>query len=186
VCLKYTSKVGAQNGTHNRISTHFLAAGSRKFTAVYRNFLLRDFLMILETKRMYFFYDLTIKSVVGYAQNCTYNYPTFIKIYAMTIEGTEGGQITLAQGAAMTARHRAEKPNALKARLFGKECIEKLLNQDGGACKGIRMYFAMNEQNEQELVLVGVDAEGNDMLDIIMDMSLPCPKSCSSPNPLNS
>jgi len=105
----------------------------------------------------------------------------------MTVDGTEGGQITLAQGAAMTAKYRAENPTGVKARLFGKDCIQALLSQGGGSvCKGIRMYFGMNEAGEQEIVMVGVDANGNDLLDLVMDMSYPCPKNCSTANALNS
>lgn len=105
----------------------------------------------------------------------------------MTVDGTEGGQITLAEGAAMTARHREVNPEGIKARLFGRNCIEDLLNQgDGTVCKGVRMYFALNADGEQELVLVGVDADGNDLLDLVMDLSFPCPKMCPSSNALNS
>ncbi len=81
----------------------------------------------------------------------------------MPVNGTEGGQITLAEGAVMTAEYRRLNPNGIKARLFGKDCLNTLLAQDSGACKGIRMYFAVNATGENELVLVGVDADGNDI-----------------------
>ena len=105
----------------------------------------------------------------------------------MAIDGTEGGQITLEEGAAMTARYREANPNGIQSRLFGRNCIEDLLRQgDGTICKGIRMYFALNDAGEQELVLVGADADGNDLTELVMDLSLPCPKMCPSSNALNS
>ena len=105
----------------------------------------------------------------------------------MTVDGKEGGAITLAQAAEMTQRYRHANLNPIKARLFGKDCINELLNQGAaGTVQGIRMYFALNDTGEQELVLVGVDANGQDMLGLIMDLSAPCPKHCSGINALNS
>lgn len=104
----------------------------------------------------------------------------------MTFDATAGGQITLAQGAALTANYRRAHPTWIKARYFGKDCINALLNQGGGTvCKGIRMYYAKNDTGEMELVLVGVDASGNDLVDLVMDLSTPCPKNCSTANALN-
>jgi hypothetical protein len=123
-------------------------------------------------------------------------------------DGTEGGQISLQQGADLTASYRLKFPNATKGRFFGKEILQQILDQPG--CVGIRMYFGVKKEesgsghhanssssgsNNQavttspidlELVLVGANGNQDDMLDIIADISVPCPSFCGSQNSLNS
>lgn len=52
-----------------------------------------------------------------------------------------------------------------------------------------RFYMAIDDDNQYHLLLVGVDAEGNDMIDAdqgwyIYDFSRPCPPMCSKTGPL--
>lgn len=101
----------------------------------------------------------------------------------MSFNGKEGGIISLQDGAAMTARYRTNFPTQIKARFFGKEILEKILNQSGAM--GIRMYFAQNANNEMELVICAADANENDMLDMVGDMALSCPSRCGIQNNLN-
>jgi hypothetical protein len=101
----------------------------------------------------------------------------------MAFNGTEGDSITLTVGAEMTARFRANYPSHLKARFFGRDLLLQILAQEG--CMGIRMYFAQSSNNTMELVIVGADAGENDMLDLIGDLSEPCPNRCGSRNSLN-
>lgn len=101
----------------------------------------------------------------------------------MAFNGTEGGAITLSSAAQMTAEYRAANPNSTIAHFFGKEILNQLLEQEN--CVGIRMYYGMKD-GQKELILVGVDSEENDLLELVADLSMPCPKTCSSPNPLNS
>jgi hypothetical protein len=102
----------------------------------------------------------------------------------MAFDGTEGGEITLSEGAALTKEYRSRNSSSIKAHFFGKEVLSQLLDQEG--CMGIRMYYGQDEDGNSELVLVGADASENDMLDLIIDNSVPCPNYCSSPNALNS
>lgn len=102
----------------------------------------------------------------------------------MAFNGTEGGAITLSTGAALTAEHRLRNPTALKARFFGKDILNQILEQEG--CMGIRMYFGQNEDGIREIVLVGADKYEDDILELVADVSRPCPSSCSTPNALNS
>jgi hypothetical protein len=103
----------------------------------------------------------------------------------VVFDGTEGGPITLDQGSAMTKEYRRLNPNATIAHFFGKQRINALLNQTG--CMGIRMYYGVNVvSGEKELILVGVKSDGNDMTQMVMDMSHRCPKDCSAANSLNS
>lgn len=101
----------------------------------------------------------------------------------MAFNGTEGGPITLAAAAAMTACYRKLHPNETEAHFFGKNNINALLNQTG--CVGVRVYYGDKPEGGKELILVGVDANENDMLELIMDLGVPCPTACSNGNPLN-
>jgi hypothetical protein len=102
----------------------------------------------------------------------------------MAFDGTEGGAITLSEGAALTSEHRLRNPKALKGRFFGRDILNQILDQEG--CKGIRMYFGQDEDGNRELVIVGADEFEDDMLDLIADLSAACPSKCSTPNALNS
>jgi hypothetical protein len=102
----------------------------------------------------------------------------------MICDGTEGGQINLDVASAMTAKYRKAEPSAIRGRLFGKDAINALLNQTG--CMGIRIYYGLSVAGEKELILVGTDASGNDMTQLVMDMSKLCPPYSSIPNSLNS
>lgn len=102
----------------------------------------------------------------------------------MAFNGTEGGQISLEVAAELTSNYRTENPTSRIAHFFGRDILLELLNQDG--CVGLRMYYGIGDDGEKELVVVGVDSDENDILDIVADRSMPCPKACSSANPLNS
>ncbi len=95
-----------------------------------------------------------------------------------------GKQIPLSEGAALTAKYRANHPTWTKAHLVGKDRFNEILSQSG--CDGIRIYYGEKEDGSQELVLVGVDSSGNDMTSgVIVDRTFKCPTYCSSSNPLN-
>ncbi|MES2556440.1 MAG: hypothetical protein V4604_09840 [Bacteroidota bacterium] len=101
----------------------------------------------------------------------------------MAFNGTEGGAITLEAAAAMTACYRKLHPNQTEAHFLGKDNFLALLNQTG--CVGIRVYYGDKPNGAKELIFVGVDANENDMLDLIMDLTTPCPTCCSTGNALN-
>jgi len=102
----------------------------------------------------------------------------------MAFDGTEGRAITLAEGAALTKKHRLSNPTALKGRFFGKEILKQILDQDG--CVGIRFYFGEDAEGDRQLVICGANQSEDDILDLIADVSAPCPNKCSTPNALNS
>lgn len=101
----------------------------------------------------------------------------------MAFNGTEGGQISMEVAANLTANYRLHNPNQIIARFFGREILEQILAQEN--CMGIRMYYGIAENGDKELVLVGADQDENDLLNLVADISMPCPKACSSANPLN-
>lgn len=101
----------------------------------------------------------------------------------MAFDGSEGGSITLEQGAAMTKNYRKANPDAIKAHFFGKDILNDILNQSG--CTGIRMYYGIDDAGAKQLVLVGVDANENDMTELVADLSFICPNVCDSNSALN-
>ncbi|ASS50315.1 MAG: hypothetical protein A3D31_12165 [Candidatus Fluviicola riflensis] len=101
----------------------------------------------------------------------------------MAFNGTEGGAITLEVAAAMTASYRKLNPGQTEAHFMGKDNFLALLNQTG--CVGIRVYHGHKSDGGKEVIFVGVDANENDMLELIMDLSICCPPTCSNGNALN-
>lgn len=95
-------------------------------------------------------------------------------------------RITLDQAAALTKQYRVMHKGAYAdaAGAFNAGPVLQLLQQKG--CVGIRTYRAELESGASTLVLVGVDENGNDMVEgIILDNVFPCPPYCSDDNALN-
>lgn len=111
--------------------------------------------------------------------------------------GSEGGPIPLATARQWTANYRATiKPGETQAHYFGGDTIRKVLNESDRVV-GLRIYYAIDDKGQKQLLLVGVDALGNNLLPAedsaksgtegdelyIMDKSYPCPIYCGE-NPL--
>ena len=96
----------------------------------------------------------------------------------MAFNGKEGSQITTAQGAALTAAFRGSFPNSRKAHFFGKDILNTILGQPG--VEGIRFYHGLDTNGNMELVIVGVDANEDDVLSFIGDVAVPCPSQCDT------
>lgn len=94
-------------------------------------------------------------------------------------------RIALDTATALTRRYReAVGPGAQRAQLFPRDVFEAILKQAG--CAGVRIYYGRTENGTMELVLVGVDSDGNDMTGgVIEDRSFPCPPVCTGTGPLN-
>jgi hypothetical protein len=102
---------------------------------------------------------------------------------------TTGKPISLELARNWTKNYSEKNPDSTKAHFFGRNIIERILAEDG--CAGIRMYYATDEKGESQLLLVGVDTEGNNLLpidsksidegNIVADYSWPCPSYCSPP-----
>ena len=104
----------------------------------------------------------------------------------MSFTGNEGAIITLAEGSTMTADYRATISSGDTIALaVGKNLLAAILGQSG--CMGIRMYYSLDEKGNNQLVLVGVDSNGDDMTTgVIVDKLQECPQLCSIKNSLNS
>lgn len=95
-------------------------------------------------------------------------------------------KVSLEAAAALTKGYREVAPKGTPlAGLFPREVFERLLAQPG--CAGIRIYYGRNDRREHELLLVGVDAVGDDMTaGELFDFSYPCPPYCGGGSVLSS
>jgi hypothetical protein len=104
----------------------------------------------------------------------------------MSFNGNEGEFVTLNDASRWTANYRNTiQPGDVIAFAAGKEKLIELLNQD--ECLGARIYYGIGDDGQKNLVIVGVDANGDDMENgLIIDRFFPCPQFCSKKNNLNS
>ena len=106
--------------------------------------------------------------------------------------GTEGESIALDLSRRWVGNYNSINPGRIQAHFFGYELINQILSQSG--CVGIRAYYALNDAGVQQLLLVGVNGRGSNLLPLsstvgrvsggggtIGDASLPCPTYCSGP-----
>ena len=81
-------------------------------------------------------------------------------------------------------RGKAKHDKPMPPVAFHREAFDRILRQPG--CVGIRAYPGTSESGEDTLVLVGVDAEGNDMIGgELAQFGQTCPPSCPDQNELN-
>lgn len=102
--------------------------------------------------------------------------------------GNESHEISLQDAANLTANYRSQFASGatyVKGEFFGKSSIQSLLNQDD--CVGLRIYYGLDIDNIQKLVIVGVLANEDDIIDgNILEFGSPCPPICGTLNVLNS
>lgn len=92
-------------------------------------------------------------------------------------------RITLADAVAMTKAHRAAAKDPMKGGMWPREAFEAVLAQPG--CAGIRIYHGRATDGTQNMVMVGVNADGADMTSgTIMEYAWPCPPVCDTASPL--
>ena len=103
----------------------------------------------------------------------------------MIFTGNENHGIQLEEAAALTRHYRDAELNESNGGYFGRVAIESILRQDG--CVGIRYYFAIGDGDVLKVVLVGVNGDGNDLVDgQLAEFSTACPEICGDANKLNS
>lgn len=88
-------------------------------------------------------------------------------------------EITLAEAITMTHAYQNSPQFAgqTKAGLISATAVQDLLNQPG--CMGVRIYFALNANDNLTLVLVGTDTNEKDMTTgVILDKLKDCPPNC--------
>lgn len=102
----------------------------------------------------------------------------------MAFTGDEAGEFPLETAAKWTANYREKNPDKIRSHFFGYKIIRKILDQEG--CVGIRCYYSLDDKGVQQLIMVGANAQEEDLYNgIIAEISRPCPPMCPPPNPLN-
>lgn len=96
----------------------------------------------------------------------------------------EKAQIWAAKWKADAATYLSE--NQLKAFLIPGIDVTQVLAEKG--VENVRSYLGIDENNEPHLMIVGVDANGNDMINedngwYIYDFTSPCPSTCTKEGP---
>ncbi|TAH39067.1 MAG: hypothetical protein EYC69_12795 [Bacteroidetes bacterium] len=106
----------------------------------------------------------------------------------MAFTGNENHDISFDDAAKLTLRYREKAGSeARKGGFFGRKAIQDLLEQDD--CVGIRYYYGLDDNDEQVLVLVGTNADENDLVGstfLAFENAVFCPPTCGEDNVLNS
>ena len=83
-----------------------------------------------------------------------------------------------------------KKEQAIKAFTFHPNEISCIQNESNGLIESIRFYMGINDENELDMIAVGVDANGVDIIDEqsatshIYNFAMPCPSTCDTKSPL--
>lgn len=86
--------------------------------------------------------------------------------------------ITLQEATALTTRFRSQRPSpTVLGWGFSRPAIDAVLSTAG--CAGIRVYRALSEKGEEQVVIVAIDANGKDLVSgAIAERGWPCPPIC--------
>lgn len=81
-----------------------------------------------------------------------------------------------------------QKDNTLKAFLIQKDNIDSIVAA-GGNVADFRGYMGIDDSGSPTLLVVGVDADGKDIIDessgyFVYDANRPCPSTCDASSPL--
>ena len=103
------------------------------------------------------------------------------------LDGHENHLISLTQAIELTHNFQSTKmlntaasdTALVVAEYFGRDAIAALLAQSD--CVGIRIYYGRKDTGVPVLVLVSVNAKGDDMTDgLLEEIGFPCPPICPS------
>jgi hypothetical protein len=78
------------------------------------------------------------------------------------LTGKEGEEFDLELASSWTKNHRDKHPDLAHSHFFGKEILQKILDQDG--CVGIRIHHAYDESGKKHVILTGATSDGKDMI----------------------
>ncbi len=118
---------------------------------------------------------------------------------------SNGSFISLQQAIDMTTSYRNQREKMLEpsyrdqgvlptCETFDKTLVQQVLDQD--QCVSFRVYFGMDNNKQVRTILVGVNADGKDILPeksdaaageegLIVDIAARCPPFCPPPSALN-
>lgn len=102
----------------------------------------------------------------------------------MTTDENTGEIISLKEAIDFTHGFQNQNPESLKSFFVGLEKLKKIFEQE--KCIGMRIYKGYDASTKKtNLVLVGVDQSGKDMVDgVILERLAPCPPDCPDSSPL--
>src|ERR1041385_6402092 len=102
----------------------------------------------------------------------------------MSFTGHEDHFIDLQTASEWTANYREAFPDDIKGHFFGKDDIQRILDQN--ECVGMRLYYAIDANGAKQIIVTGVKANEDDLFGgLLAERSYPCPPMCGSSNPLN-
>jgi hypothetical protein len=123
------------------------------------------------------------------------------KSYDSTLPPKRTHRISVRSAAALTRRYRKASPASEKTGFFHAQPVRDLLSQPGVV--GFRYYHGLDARGSYRLVLVGVDANGADIVRrarqdaasgaktkstpdaLVLEDHFPCPPWCPRQGPLN-
>ena len=107
-------------------------------------------------------------------------------IKQITFTGKEDHSISLAGASKMTRNFQLHAaPDQIVGGFFGKDAVLAIISQEGAA--GLRYYYGLDDEGTPHIILIGVNADGNDMTDgLLAERSTMCPPHCAEFNDLNS
>lgn len=103
----------------------------------------------------------------------------FNLIFFIKLDATTGSIITEEQARELITAFGIKYKDEVNSSFIGSNNVHHILKQEG--CVGLRIYNGYNDENEKmNLVLVGVDESGKEMLEngIIYDELALCPPTC--------
>jgi hypothetical protein len=100
--------------------------------------------------------------------------------------GFEDHTISLEEAGELTRHYRKSAGNgAVKGRYFSRAAMEQLLLQEDTV--GIRYYYGIDNENRPQMVMVSVDAFGQDLVEgFVFGNALPISRFHEESNALNS
>lgn len=95
--------------------------------------------------------------------------------------------ILLTQAKSWAGRWR--QSSNLKGFLIPKVNIDQIYAANPAVVQDIRVYLGIDDNNQPALMMVGVDAQGNDLIDekggyLVYDFCNPCPSNCDTKSPM--
>jgi len=101
----------------------------------------------------------------------------------MAFTGNENHNIGLDDATRFTAAYREAEGEIFLGGFFGKEAIKSILDQDN--CVGLRIYNAINDNDNRTFVVVGVSADSKDIASgRLAEFAIGCPPNCDPESPL--
>ena len=104
----------------------------------------------------------------------------------VTFTGKENHSISLEDASKMTRNFQLQAaPDQIIGGFFGKDAVLAIILQEDAV--GLRYYYGLDDEGIPHIILIGVSADGNDMIDgLLAERAAACPPHCPEFNDLNS